>query len=276
MIAGAIPRQFRHPFRTAPLLVILLVCSLPDSAGAAEIRLEGAELAGLIESAFSGTSIRLHSSSPPAQDSFIRLPPGLGGEMLKFNIPVTSIRLGIGGSARYAIEDINSLRTPAADTIDVRAEAGNFIITIHFEDEGTEIRGHATGRLASLRQRAVPDLEIKDIAIRLFLTPRTKESSGIAFAPVRVLFLGEVEATGSRISMFGRSIDLLDQITGYKTTVKEAIEREVTRILNHNLDVVAATIEAEIVRRLAGSGFVVSSMEFKGTALTLKGRITWR
>ena len=261
---------------TRPLLLALLVCALSSPVDAAEIRLEGTELAGLIESAFRGTTIRLHSSAPPAQDSFIRLGPRLGGEMLKFNVPVTSIRLGIAGSARYAIEDIHSLSAPAADSIDVRAEPGNFIVTIHFEDEGTEIRGRAAGRLAQLRQRAVPDLEIKDIAVRLFLTPRAKEPSGIAFAPVRVLFLGEVQATGSRVRLFGKSIDLLDQITGYKTTVKESIEREVTKLINRNLNVVAATIEAEIPRRMAGSGFAVSSMRFEGTALTLKGRITWK
>jgi hypothetical protein len=256
------------------LILALLALSARGAAGA-ELRIGGTELAAMIQTAFRGTAIRLHHDEGGKPASFIRLGPRLRGETMTFSIPATEIRLGFGATARYEIDDVNSLPAStsakeAVDSIAVSATDDTFIVTIHFEDGGTEIRGAPGGRLARFREGAVPDLQVDDIAVRILLTP---QPGRIGFQPSRVFFSGNVQARGTLVPFFGRRIDVLDEVTDYKTTVKAAIEREVKKLVDRNLPAVATSIQNEVRRRTNGSGLTVQAVRFEGTTLTITGSV---
>lgn len=269
-------------FRAALLPLIALLAS---PLGAVELRVTGPELARMIESTFAGTSIHLADDSTvrgrPA--SFIQLGPALRGQRMYFSMPAHDVGLGFGGKARFLVNDVNSdpnylAATPAGrakfgQTITVGATAGEFVMTVRFEDEGIEIRGVPGGRLASLRDSVVPDVQINSISLQIRLVPVTLPGgAGIAFRPAIVSFGGNIESEGlSTVSLFGRKVDLLDELTNYKAELKRTIEREVARTVDANLPVIAANLTTEIRRRGAALGVTVSSVRFEGTSLVISG-----
>lgn len=261
----------RSPFARLTLLALFTLSSL--TATAAELRIGGEELAAVIQSAFRGTTIRLHHDVDGKPASFIRLAPQLGGETMTFSLPPREIPLALGATARYAVDDVNSLPVSgtAPDAISVHATEDTFVITIRFESEGTEIKGTPGGRWARLREGAVPDLQVDGILLHILLTPIAGQR--VAFQPARVVFDGDVQARGTKLSLFGWSFDLLDEITNYKLAVKSSIEREVKALVDRNLPAVARTVETEVARRTAGSGLQVANVRFTGTTLTITGRV---
>lgn len=241
----------------------------------------------MLETAFAGTSIHLADDSSvrgrPA--SYIQLGPALRGQRVFFSIPAHDVGLGFGGRARFFVSDVNSdpdylTATPGGrakfgQTITVGATPAEFVVNVRFEDEGVEIRGIPGGRLARFRDTVVPDVQINTIQLQIRLVPASlPNGGGIGFRPVIVTFRGDIESEGlGTMSLFGRRVDLLDELTNYKAELKRTIEREVARTVDANLPVIAANLTTEIRRRGAALGVTVSSIRFEGTSLVISGAV---
>lgn len=259
--------------------------SFAVSSPAAELRLTGPELAGLIQNAFNGTVIRLNADAPAAPGSpvtpgsFVQFGPLLNRQRYVFSVPSQTISLGLGGEAVFSIQDINSnpdfmqhLSTGVVkfgQNILVGSSPASFTMMLRFEDEGTEIKGQPAGRLSRFRDEAVPDIQISDMLLRIVLVP---QAQGIAFQPAQVTFTGDIQAGGmANLQLFGRKVDLFDAMTNYKKIIKESIEREVKRLVDQSMPVVAANLSREAQRRGAALGVRLTGARFEGSTLVVTG-----
>ena len=268
-------------------LAITASLFLSSSLQAAELRLEGSDLARLIQNAFAGTSIKLHHDLPtqsgnPLPGSFLQLGPNLRNQRLTFSIPDDEESLGFAGSAIFQINDINSDprfvistpqgRAPMGQNIGVVATPAAFLINIRFEDEGTEILGKSLGRVSRLRGSLVPNVEVNRMSLQIALFPQTVNNSTISFKACRVTFFGDIQAQGlANLSVAGRHVDIVNALTDYKATLKESIERQVARLIDQNLPQLAAQLQREVMRRGQGLGMRITSVQFNGTTLIIRG-----
>lgn len=245
--------------------LVLLLIAIP--ACAAEIRFSGEELAGFIQHAFAGTRIRLHQDAlAPGALSYVELGPSFQEQRFTFSVPPKEIALGLAGHARYVLNDIHSTSITVASTREA------FLITLRFEDEGTEMRGMPLGRLGRLRAGAIPDVEISDIRLEITILPADREE--ISFGPARVAFLGVTQAGGlGNVRIFGRRFDLLQPLTDYKRVLREAIERDVKKLIDRNLPDLAEQVRTEIRRRGAALGMEIERIRFDGTDLVITGSV---
>jgi hypothetical protein len=269
------------------LLTMATIAILSPSLRAAELRLDGPELARMLQTAFNGTTIRLQHDGVDAAGkavaaSFLQLGPNLQGQRILFSVPEQRFSLGLAGEAIYRVNDINSnpafvINTPKGpkqmgQTISVVAMPAAYLITIRFEDQGTEILGRSSGRMMRLRESLVPNVEINNIALTIALYPQNTLGGAIAFKPSRVTFFGDIQAQGiANLRVAGHRVDLLDQMTDYKTTLKQTIESQVSRLINQNLPQIAANVQREIVRRGSGFGVRVTEVRFEGTSVVIRG-----
>jgi|GEM_PF-2710540 len=266
-------------------LALTILLASASTSSAAELRITGPELTGLIQNAFNGTVVRLQADSPPAvgkpalPGSFVQLGPVLGRQRFPFSVPSQEISLGLGGKAIFTINDINSdpefvqhLRSGPVkfgQNILAGVTPTAFLVMMRFEDEGTEIKGQPAGRLSRLRDEAIPDIEISGMLLRVVLTPGPQ---GISFLPSQVTFVGDIQAQGlADLQLFGRKIDLFDAMTDYKQIIKTSIEREVKRLVDQSLLVIAANLSREAQRRAAALGVRINGARFEGTTLVVTG-----
>jgi hypothetical protein len=249
----------------------LLTCSVSFGA---EIRFSGEELAGFIQHAFSDTRIRLHQDGgAPGTLSYIDLGSNFGEQRFSFSVPPKDIALGIAGHARYVLNDIHSVKP-----IEVAATKDAFVISLRFEDEGTELRGVPLGRLRRFRAGAIPDVDISEIRMEITIVPESPSQEGeVRFRSSRVSFLGNTQAGGlGNVRIFGRQFDLLDPLTDYKRTLRNAIERDVKKLIDRNLPRLAEQVSTEIRRRGAAMGMQIHSVRFDATDLVITGAVTLR
>ncbi|HXI13788.1 MAG TPA: hypothetical protein VNM92_14260 [Thermoanaerobaculia bacterium] len=269
------------------VLALVATSALTAPVRGTELRINGAELATIVQKAFSGTIIRLHQQSPPGlkdprSGSFVQLGPQLGRVVIPFAIPPHEFSLGPFGSARYYVNDVNSnpdalVNSPAGtvrmgQTITVGATPATFIVTIRFEDSGTEIKGVPLGRMERLKDETVPDVEINNIRLQILLYPAALPNGQITFKPSLVTFFGDIQARGvADLSLFGRRFDFLNELTNYKAEIKRAIEGEVKRIIDQNLNRIGSAIQSEAGRRGSAIGVRISGVRFEGTTLVVSG-----
>jgi hypothetical protein len=158
-------------------------------------RLEGAQLAALIEAAFRGTQVQLNNYGPrhgdswhKANDSLIRLGPGVGGGELRFDI--AEIRGAAG--RRYYVDHLSLTR------LSVRPETGAVKLLLEFEKRGAEIKGRCAGEASCFgaSDDPAPDFSVNNARLELYLTPTRDPSGGIGYGPVRAAFSVVVDGAG--------------------------------------------------------------------------------
>lgn len=264
--------------------VLFLIAALPLRA--AELRLEGPEIAKMVQTAFNGTVIRLNRDGigpkgQPIPASFIQLGPAMQNVRFAFSMPEERYSLGFAGNAIYSVNDINSdanyvvktARGPMkmGQTITVIAMPAAYLITLRFEDVGTEILGRPDGGLSRMRSSVVPNVEVNNISLQIALYPQTVGNS-IAFKPSRVTFFGDIQAQGlANLTIAGHHVDIVDSMTDYKSRLKETIEREVAKLIDRSLPQLAANLQHEIIRRGAGLGVRVTAVRAEGTSIIIRG-----
>ena len=264
------------------VLALTLICTT-GSAHAAELRVSGPELALMLQAALDGTVIHLDgssaASSPPA--SYLRFGPRLGGRTYPFSLPSKEIRIGPGARVRYNIHDINSSpyiaivspagTVPFGPNISVKSSSDALIITLRFEDAGTELEATPEGPLGRLARGVLSDIEVDHTLLQIQLFPDAARS-GIAFHPSVVTFSADIQAQGlAGVSRSGTRIDLVDEITSYKSSIRAAVEREVKKQIDAALPTISGELTAGIRRRAQSLGAQVSSVHFDGTDLVITG-----
>ena len=181
---------------------------------------------------------RTENFEPDAPDvqygSSITLGPTLGGLRQRFTIfPFFKPRKPL----YYYISDVN-LRNISVGT------SRQFIkISLHFEQNGTELKGICRGSAVECfagRDRTAPDIQIRNIRIDVLLEPWAVDG-GVSYRHAIVRFHGESQAGGvCRVThRLGR--DVCGALFDYKTKIQRETENAVRSILNR----------ADLRRRLA-------------------------
>lgn len=149
---------------------------------------------------------------------------------------------------------------------------------MRFEEEGIELKGVPLGRMRRVRAGAIPDVEIADIRIIITLIPsKSVDADEIRFEPCQVAFLGSTQAGGlGNFPIFGRRVDLLNPLTDYKRVIRNAIEREVKKLIDRNLQRLAGRLTAEIRRRGEALGMHIDRVRFDKTDLVISGSVQLR
>lgn len=262
------------------LWMLALAVLLPFEAEAVELRISGAELASLLERAFTGTVMRLHSDQQVngvrRPGSILRLPRTLGGVEYRFSVPPQDHTIAPGVRTRFAVNDVRTQTKIVQNQkpISVGATATAYVVTIRFEDEGAEIVNvPLQGRSAALVRRLVPDVEVNNIVLQIALLPRTGSRGEIVFLPPHVTFFADVQAGGvGNLNILGRKVDLLDELTGYRNEIKRGVEREVKKALQQQLPQIARAITTEVQRRGRQGQLDVTQVRFEGSTLVVIGR----
>ncbi|MCY7273370.1 MAG: hypothetical protein LH702_06395 [Phormidesmis sp. CAN_BIN44] len=189
----------------------------------------------LVNNAIQGTQLHLNnfgakhgSSWHKANDSFVRLPSTLGGSFFPLNVPegVKDLDCGILcpdlGDAKLYVQDWN------LNGLQVDWQSPTFKLGLLMESAGREIKGFHTGALTSLGDNGVPDVEVDNARMDVYLRP-IAANGRLSYTVTRVDFNANIQATGG-CNIFG--IDICNPLFGYKNTIVSLVETQVRTRLN--------------------------------------------
>lgn len=196
-----------------------------------EVRVSAPLLAGLAGAAVSGSQLHLNNyglrhgnSWHVPNDAYIRLSNALGGGEYRFNIPEAVKDLDCGvlcpdlGDAKIYVNDFNLASTQ------VQWQRSAFKVSLLFESNGREIKGHNTGRL-----NLVPDVEINNAKLDVYLRPSIMNRR-LSYTVVNTDFQANIQATGGcSIPGFGK---ICDWMFGYKDRIVSEVKGQVLSRLN--------------------------------------------
>ncbi|MGB7417426.1 MAG: hypothetical protein WA902_24730 [Thermosynechococcaceae cyanobacterium] len=203
----------------------------PPQPAQREVRVPATLLASLANVAVSGSQLHLNNHGPRngnswhvANDSYLRLSPTLGNGTYAFNISEVVKDLDCGifcpdlGDAKLYVSDFNLQSTQ------VTWQGSAFKLSLLFESNGREIKGHNTGRL-----NLVPDVEINNARLDVFLQPIALNGR-LAYRVIKTDFQANIHATGGcSIPGFGK---ICDWITNYKDRIVSEVKGQVLNRLN--------------------------------------------
>lgn len=200
-------------------------------------RVPGNIAAGLMDAALNGTELHLDNFGPQhglshheANASFLRW----GGSSTSFTIPEKQYDLDCGlpcpdaGQARLYVNDVN------LNSVDVGWDTNAFVLDAGFEDSGREVKGFQSydsywDYLDFVTDDTVPDFQISDANLRLRLVPVADGAGRLTYSLAGSDFTGTIQATGG-CDIFG--IDICEFAIGYKATLEQSIESNVSTVLN--------------------------------------------
>lgn len=187
-------------------------------------------ITSLISTAFAGTRIRLNNfgtvRAPFVENgSSIRLGPILGGRTQRFTIfPFFEPRKPV----YYYISDVN-LRNISVGT------SRQFIrISLHFESNGTELKGICRGSQVECfagRDGTIPDIQIGNIRVDVLLEPWAADGS-VSYRRAIVRFHGNSQAGGICRVTHRMGADICRALYDYKAKIAQATESAVRSLLN--------------------------------------------
>ncbi|MGF1600697.1 MAG: hypothetical protein ACFCU8_01540 [Thermosynechococcaceae cyanobacterium] len=241
----------------------------PPQPAQREVRVSASLLASLANVAVSGSQLHLNSHGPRqgnswhvANDSYLRLSSTLGGGTYPFNIAEVVKDLDCGtfcpelGDAKLYVSDFNLQSTQ------VTWEGSAFKLSLLFESNGREIKGHNTGRL-----NLVPDVEINNARLDIFLQPIALNGR-LAYRVIKTDFKANIQATGGcSIPGFGK---ICDWITNYKDRIVSEVKGQVLNRLNDPAlrDRISNVVQPELAKvgitsvtrvRVEGDDLVIST-----------------
>ncbi|NDJ18202.1 hypothetical protein [Myxacorys almedinensis] len=200
-----------------------------------DVRVPAQLIVPLVNNAIRGTQLHLNNFGPKRgkswhkpNDSFVRLPQTLGGNEFRFNVPEGVKDLDCGffcpdmGDAKFYVQDWN------LNSLQVGWQRPTFKLSLLMESAGREIKGFHTGALASLGDNGVPDVEINNARMDVFLRP-IASNGRLSYAVTQVGFNANIQATGA-CNIFG--VDICNPLFGYKNTIVSLVETQVRARLN--------------------------------------------
>jgi hypothetical protein len=221
----------------------------------AENRISRSILTSAVRSVFDGTQIRLHNEG--GNDSWVRLPAGLGGRVTRLDIPVYR-----DGARRYYVRDIN-LRS-----IDADVSGGLIRLGLHFEGNGIELKGECRGSVIECpvgRDDSAPDVHLGSVSVNAFLKPErfvNADSVDVSF--------GEVDI---QIAMNAQVRGVPGLVPGFNAAVGREIRRALHRQLMAMIDQrsVRAAVARELRRALDPLGIGrIQAVRFEGNTLVIR------
>jgi hypothetical protein len=199
-----------------------------------DVRVPTQLLVTVINNVLPGTQLHLNNFGPKhgkswhkPNDSFVKLPPLLGGNQFVFNLPegVKDLDCGIlcpdAGDAKFYVQDWN------LNTAQVGWQSPTFKLSLSMESNGREIKGFHTGAL-SLGDNGVPDVEINNARMDVYLRPIAANGK-LSYTITSVDFNANIQATGA-CNIFG--LDICNPLFGYKNTIVSLVETQVRNRLN--------------------------------------------
>lgn len=200
-----------------------------------DVRVPTSLIVAVINNVLPGTQLHLNNFGPKhgkswhkPNDSFVKLPTALGGMQFGFNVPegVKDLDCGLlcpdAGDAKFYVQDWN------LSSAQVGWQSPTFKLSLSMESNGREIKGFHTGSLTSLGDNGVPDVEINNARMDVFLRPIASQGR-LTYTVTKVDFNASVQATGA-CNIFG--IDICNPLFGYKNTIVSLVEAQVRTRLN--------------------------------------------
>lgn len=229
----------------------------PPQAPQREVRISAPLIAALVEATAQGTQMHLNNHGPRrgnswqvANDSYVRLPSILGGGEYRFNIPEAVKDLDCGwacpdlGDAKFYVNDLN------LDRVQVGWQNPTFKLSLFFEGNGREVKGYHTGSLKSLGDNGMPDLQINNARLDVYLRPVARNGR-LSYSVVKTDFNADMQATGG-CKVLG--FDICDFLFDYKDKLAAQVKNQVLTRLNDPAlrDRVADAIQPELQRQRIG------------------------
>lgn len=245
---------------------------------AREFRLPLTAVAGLVRDAFQGLVVHLNNFDPAtggerANDSYVRLPEGLGGGEWQLNLP--PVRMG---PRTYYVNDVNLESTA------VRAAERGLRVQLDFESRDNAGRMELVGTCRDDAGCIVgaPDVDLTlRVIIDLALAQHFVSGAGytVSFSDVSVTaepttmvhgacLLNWCALVGAPLPISECVFDVCDFATGYRSTIRSAVESSIRSALDTQ-DVrnrVGRAIREELTRLGIGS---LTGVRIEGGTLVL-------
>lgn len=247
------------------MTLLLLTLALAKSPPLT-VRVNRQTIVQKIKATFEGVQVQVGEDSLDGKGklvpgSAIIFGPALGRKRVDFSVPAQVKDLGLLGQVKYVANGI-SVRDYS-----VRATEKEYEVTLYFASRGPALKGSHS----FLGDGPIPDIELKAAHVIVRMRPAVTPEGKLFFEQPEVAFWADVQTQGLTWNVMGRRVDLLDSVTGYRNTIKDAIESQMTKALAgpNARSLLAEKVQEFIGQQAAKFGAKVSRIRLDGTELLL-------
>jgi hypothetical protein len=226
-----------------------------------EISIYGENLAADLNQALTKASLRLQSDpierGKRQPGGVLDLGPDLGGVRVTFSVPRANASLGWFGDVNFRLAPMTMSRATA------EVKDGCFLISGLFEAKGMKILAQHT----SLGSLELPTVGIQRGKVVLKMRPMVDPKGRPTYSRIDVTFQSIMKSSGLNFSFRGRTIDLLNSVSGYQAVLAKAVEDRLEEFLNSRgcREAFTFVLNRALTKRAAELGFKVTRIRNEGT-----------